>query len=94
MDYNENQNFESNENEFDKSKYFSTLLGGTVFKRFDYYGEFAHRINAGDAFLGFSNDDSYGAYFNLSYSTAGFGVSFELKDYQNFLRSWIKPTRL
>jgi hypothetical protein len=75
--------FLQNENDTEKSKYASFLLGGNLFDLFDYYGEFAHRVNSGDKFFGFSGEDSYGGYFSLGYSTSGFGVSFELKDYQN-----------
>lgn len=75
--------FLQNTNDTDKSNYVSTLLGGTLFNLFDYYGEFAHRVNPGDQFFGFANDDSYGAYISLGYSKSGFGISFELKDYQN-----------
>lgn len=73
----------NNKNESENSDYISTFLGGTIFDLFDYYGEFAHRVNASDSFLGFTADDSYGAYFSLGYSISGFGISFELKDYQN-----------
>ncbi len=72
-----------NDNDTERSKYISTYLGGNLFNGFDYYGEFAHRVNAGDNFFGFETGDSYGAYFNMSYSKPGFGLSFELKDYQN-----------
>jgi hypothetical protein len=75
--------FLQNDNDPEKSKYASFLLGGTLFNFFDYYGEFAHRVNSGDKIFGFTSDDSYSAYFSLGYSTSGFGVSFELKDYQN-----------
>lgn len=75
--------FLQNDNGTKKSNYASVLLGGTLFKLFDYYGEYAHRVNSEDQFFGFSEDDSYGAYFSLGYSQPGFGVSFELKDYQN-----------
>lgn len=72
-----------NQNDSENSDYVSSLLGGTLFNRFDYYGEFAHRVSGGEQFFGFSDEDSYGAYLSLSYSQPGFGVSFELKDYQN-----------
>ncbi len=69
--------FLQNTNDTDKSNYVSTLLGGTLFNLFDYYGEFARRVNPGDQFFGFANDDSYGAYISLGYSKSGFGISFE-----------------
>lgn len=72
-----------NENDDENSEYLSFLLGGTVFENFDYYGELAHRINSGESYFDFGDDDSYGAYFSLSYSVTGFGASFELKDYHN-----------
>jgi hypothetical protein len=72
-----------NENETEISKYVSSYLGGNLFERFDYYGEFVFRTNDNDFANNAGNDKSYGAYFNLTYSTPGFGVSFELKDYQN-----------
>ncbi|HSH19062.1 MAG TPA: DUF6029 family protein [Draconibacterium sp.] len=72
-----------NENETEISKYISTYLGGNIFDIFDYYGEFAFRTNEEDYSSDKETDQSYGAYFNLSYSSPGFGVSFELKDYQN-----------
>lgn len=73
-----------NDNETERSKYISTFMGGNIFNIFDYYGEFAHRVNKGDKFTDFGTGNSYGAYFNLGYSTNGFGASFEWKDYQNF----------
>ena len=75
--------FLQNENEFELSKYLSTHFGGSIGEKFDYYGEFAHRINTGDDFFSTGSNDSYGAYFQLSYSMVGFGASFEIKDYQN-----------
>lgn len=75
--------FLQNKNDSEKSNYVSTILGGTLFNLFDYYGEYAHRVDAEDQFFGFSNEDSYGLYFSLGYSVSGFGVSLEFKDYQN-----------
>lgn len=75
--------FLQNDNGTEKANYASALLGGTLLNLFDYYGEYAHRVNSGDQFFGFSEDDSYGSYFSLGYSQTGFGISFELKDYQN-----------
>ena len=75
--------FMQNENDRQKWQYLSALLGGNIFKNVDYYLELAHRVNDGQKFLRFAADDSYGAYFNLNYSTTGFGVAFEWKDYQN-----------
>lgn len=72
-----------NENEFETSKFVSAYLGGTLGENFDYYGEFAHRANKNDRLLSTNTGDVYGAYFQVSYSRAGFGASFELKDYQN-----------
>jgi hypothetical protein len=72
-----------NENDNETSKYISTYLGGNIFKYFDYYGEFAFRTNEDDYSSDAGPEDSYGAYFNLSYSRPGFGASFELKDYKN-----------
>jgi hypothetical protein len=45
--------FLQNDNDTEKSKYFSVLLGGNLFDLFDYHGEFAHRVNSGDKFFGF-----------------------------------------
>ena len=75
--------FLQNENNQQKSQYLSTLIGGNIIRNLDYYLEVAHRVNDGQKFLRFSEDDSYGAYLNLNYSTIGFGITFELKDYQN-----------
>lgn len=75
----------NNRNEFENSNYLSALLGGTIFEKFDYYGEFAHRVGEDNQFLGLSEEDSYGAYLSLGYSDTGFGVSFELKDYHNMV---------
>lgn len=75
--------FLQNENNQQKSEYISTLIGGNIIRNLDYYLEVAHRVNDGQKFLRFGEDDSYGAYFNLNYSTTGFGVTFELKDYQS-----------
>lgn len=72
-----------NENETEILKYISTYLGGNIFEHFDYYGEFAFRTNEADYNANGEVEDSYGGYFNLTYSRSGFGVSFELKDYQN-----------
>lgn len=72
-----------NENGNDKSNYLSTYLGGTLFNIFDYHGEYAHRVNNNDNFFGIAENESYGAYFSLGYSTLGFGASFEWKDYKN-----------
>lgn len=72
-----------NENEFEKSNYISSILGGNFLGKFDYYGEYAHRVNRSDNYFSFEDDDAYGAYFSLSYSTNGFGLSFEAKDYHN-----------
>ncbi len=72
-----------NENETEISKYISTYLSGNIFNIFDYYGEFAVRTNEDDYSTDSETEDSYGAYFNLSYSITGFGASFELKDYKN-----------
>lgn len=72
-----------NENDQQKWQYFSTLLGGNIFSNFDYYLEIAHRVNDEHQFMRFGDEDSYGIYFNLNYSQPGFGVAFELKDYQN-----------
>lgn len=75
--------FLENNHEGEKSDYLSTYLGGNLFQHFDYYGEFAHRINKREKLFGFKNDNSYGAYFSLGYSATGFGATFELKDYKN-----------
>ncbi|HKJ79504.1 MAG TPA: DUF6029 family protein [Prolixibacteraceae bacterium] len=75
--------FLQNENDRQKSQYLSALVGGTIFEKIDYYLELAHKVNDGQQFLRFGNNDSYGAYFNLNYSTSGFGLTLELKDYQN-----------
>ncbi len=72
-----------NNHEEEKSDYLSAYLSGNLFNLFDYHGEYAHRIGNNEDFFGFENDNSYGAYFNLGYSTSGFGASFELKDYKN-----------
>ncbi len=72
-----------NENEFETAKYLSAYLGGNLFDIIDYYGEFAFRTNEDEYSNAAEPEQSYGAYFNLSYSSPGFGVSFELKDYQN-----------
>lgn len=72
-----------NENDDETSNYLSFFLGGTILENFDYYGELAHRINSDESYFDFEEDDSYGGYFSLSYSTVGFGVSFEVKDYHN-----------
>jgi len=77
--------FLQNNNDTEKSNYISVLLGGTLFNLFDYYGEYAHRVNSGDQFFSLSDEDSYGGYFSLGYSANGFGLSFELKEYHNLV---------
>ncbi|QGY45244.1 hypothetical protein GM418_16670 [Maribellus comscasis] len=72
-----------NETKEKKSKYLSALISGNLLRFFDYYGELAHRINAGENFFSFENSDSYGAYFSLGFSKPGLGASLELKDYRN-----------
>ena len=70
----------------DKINHFGSVhVSGNLFKNFDYYGELARNLSSANALLSFSDADRYGAYFNLNYSRSGFGASFELKDYQNFV---------
>lgn len=72
-----------NENEQKKSNYVSVLTGGNLFTHFDYSAEIAHQINNESRFFRFGEEDSYGIYFNLNYSSSGLGISLEYKDYRN-----------
>lgn len=72
-----------NENDNETTNHASVSLGGTVMDFLDYHSEYVHRVNSGDNFFVFEEDDSYGLYFSLGYATNGFGASFEVKDYHN-----------
>lgn len=72
-----------NENDLEKKQYLSAFIGGSFFRSFDYHAELAHLIGDEEGFFSFKEGDSYGIYFSLGYSTAGLGISFEFKDYQN-----------
>lgn len=73
-----------NDNPSDHSKYLSFHLSGPITEDLDYFGELAHRSNGESSYLSFDDQASYGAYFNLNYSTNNFGASLEWKDYHNF----------
>ncbi len=77
--------FVDNEHPEDHSQYLSFHFGGSVAEGLDYYGEVAHRTNGESNYLSFDDQASYGAYFNLNYSTTDFGASLEWKDYHNFI---------
>lgn len=71
---------------FENESHFNSIhLGGTLFEVFDYYGEFAQAFTPTNIKNSSDNTDKYGMYFNLNYSAANIGFSFELKDYQNFI---------
>ena len=75
----------NNDNPSDHSNYLSFHLGGSIADGLDYFGELAHRTNGESSYLSFDDQASYGAYFNLNYSTSNFGASLEWKDYHNFV---------
>lgn len=71
---------------YEQQSHFSSFhLGGNLFNVIDYYGEFAQAFMPNKYSISFNENDRYGAYFNLNYSSPKIGVSFELKDYHNFV---------
>lgn len=74
----------SNRNNTEKAEYLSAFAEGALFKKFSYYGEYAHGISGDQRFLNHNAEAAYGAYFNLNYASSGLGITLEVKDYQNF----------
>ncbi|MFA9390752.1 MAG: DUF6029 family protein [Prolixibacteraceae bacterium] len=66
------------------SHFASIHMEGNISNSITYYGELAKNISAQPNFYTFTDDDQYGAYFNINYSHNDFGASFELKDYHHF----------
>ncbi|HKJ44112.1 MAG TPA: DUF6029 family protein, partial [Sunxiuqinia sp.] len=77
--------FLHNENSSNHSRYLDFHWGGSLSNQIDYYGELAHQLNDHYNYLSFDDGTSYGTYFSLNYSSTKLGVSFEWKDYHNFL---------
>ena len=73
-----------NDNPADNSNFLSFHFSGSLSNKLDYFGEVAHRADGSSSYLSFDDEASYGAYFNLNYSTTNFGASLEWKDYHNF----------
>lgn len=62
------------------SFYYESTMGN-----FTIYGELSHRIDSIQSVASFGNDDSFGAYFSISYTANQLGVSLETKKYNNYL---------
>ncbi|MFB6317147.1 DUF6029 family protein [Saccharicrinis sp. FJH54] len=64
--------------------FLSLYTGGSIVQNISYYGEYASAVGSGQSYVNTSMDSRYGAYFNVTYSIPGFGISAEVKDYHNF----------
>lgn len=72
-----------NKNTFELSEYVGLLAEGYIGNAISYYAEFDQQTNRGQKFGEINSNAAYGAYLALGYSSNGFGVSLEVKEYQN-----------
>lgn len=71
-----------NKNEFTYSSFY---FQGNLPFQISYYLEAAQEFSKDKKLFDYNDDASYGIYLGLNYSYKSFGLSFELKDYHNFL---------